>query len=131
VEEPIKPANESDAVLPSVDLEGLKEEWQTSGIIDSMDDIVETFIEESNMQLSMLVEAFGRKDLTAVAALAHKIKSSVASLHVRRLEKLLHAIEADASGGSDSNGNLHQLVLEAMREWDEVRRVFDEARNVH
>ncbi len=131
VAETARVEKEIDSVLPTVDLEALKDEWQASGIIDSMDDIVATFIEESNMQLSLLEEAYGRKDLTAVAALAHKMKSSVASLHVRRLEKLLHMIEAVAGGRGDSDESLHQLVLDSMREWDAVRRVFDEARNVH
>ena len=127
-DQPGEPLTKTEVVLPTVDLDGLRAEWQASGIIDKMQDIVTTFIEESNMELSRLDEAFGRKDLAAVAKIAHKMKSSVAALRVRRLEKLLQAIETAASGRSDSNENLHQLMVDALREWDAVQKVFEDAR---
>jgi HPt (histidine-containing phosphotransfer) domain-containing protein len=76
-----------------------------------------------------LEEAFGKKDFAAVAAIAHKVKSSVGALHVRRLAKLLDSVETAAAGGSDCSQELHQLVADAFREWDAVRKVFDEARS--
>jgi signal transduction histidine kinase/DNA-binding response OmpR family regulator len=119
---------ETEAQLPSVDLNGLRAEWRGSGIIDRMDDIVETFVEESNLQLSLMEEAFGKKDLAEVATIAHRVKSSMAALHVRRLAHLLQSIETVAGGPPGSPDNLRPLVTDAIREWDTVRRIFEESR---
>jgi signal transduction histidine kinase/CheY-like chemotaxis protein len=114
-------------LLRTVDLEGLKAEWHAAGIIDHMNELIETFIDESNGELSRMEEAFGRKDFTTVAAIAHKLKSSVGSLHVQRLANLLEAIEKTA-GHPDGSPQLLHLVTDAFREWDAVRKVFDEVR---
>ena len=121
-------AKESQVQLPTVDMDGLKAEWQAAGILHKMDEIVDTFIEESARELSLMEEAFGRKDLAAVAAIAHKVKSGVAALHVRRLAKLLQTIEMTANGQSGAKEDLHRLLIDAIREWDAVRNVFEEAR---
>jgi signal transduction histidine kinase/CheY-like chemotaxis protein len=126
-ESPQMPPAEAEPSLATVDLDGLKEEWRAAGIIDHMEDILATFIEQSNLDLSLMEEAFGRKDLAAVATIAHKMKSSVAALRVHRLANLLQTIERVAKEPSESTDTLRPLVVDAMREWDAVRKVFDAA----
>jgi hypothetical protein len=55
------------------------------------------------------------------------MKSAVAALRVRRLAKLLQTIETVAKEPSAPTGNLRSLLVDAMREWDAVRKVFDDA----
>jgi HPt (histidine-containing phosphotransfer) domain-containing protein len=118
----------AESELPTVDLDGLKAEWRDAGIIDHMPELVNTFIEESSLELSLMVDAYGRKDLPAIATIAHKMKSGAAALRVYRLVRLLQTIEAAALGPPDSNADLQQLLVAALREWDTVRKVFEEAR---
>jgi signal transduction histidine kinase/CheY-like chemotaxis protein len=128
-------APKSDAVieshLPSVDMDGLRQEWRAAGIIHKMDDIVDTFIEETTNEFSLMEIALEKKDLRAVASIAHKMKSGVAALHVQRLAKLLQTIEAVAAGRATGQGgveNLPQLAKDAVREWDVVREIFEDSR---
>lgn len=114
--------------LPSVDMDGLRHEWREAGIIHKMDDIVETFLEETTHEFSLLEIALEKKDLRAVASIAHKMKSGVAALHVKRLAKLLQTMEAVAAGRSPGQENLNQLAKESVREWDVVREIFEDAR---
>jgi signal transduction histidine kinase/CheY-like chemotaxis protein len=124
----LKPLPAAEPQLPSVDMDALRTEWRSAGIIHKMDDIVDTFLEESGVEFSALEEALSRNDLKAVSAVAHKMKSGAAALHVRRLAKLLQTIELSASGRSETREDLQQLVLEAVREWRVVRKVFEDAR---
>jgi HPt (histidine-containing phosphotransfer) domain-containing protein len=124
---PVAPVIETETQLHTVDLSGLRAEWRAAGILNKMPDIVKTFIEESTRELSLLEAACGRKNWAAVASIAHKLKSSVAALHVQRLAKLLKTIEIAAGGKSDSREDLQQLVTDAAREWEAVRKVFMDA----
>jgi len=128
-EQPDASRVESEPELPTVDLDGLKSEWQDAGILDNMTEIVDTFIEESTRDLALMEAAVGRKDRPAIASIAHKLRSSVAALHVRRLAKLLQAIETLAAGSSDFIEDLSPLVADAAREWEAVRKVFAQTRD--
>jgi signal transduction histidine kinase/DNA-binding response OmpR family regulator len=114
--------------LPSVDMDGLRQEWRAAGIIAKMDDIVETFLEETAQEFSLLEIALEKKDLRSVASIAHKMKSGVAALHVHRLAKILQTIEAIAAGRTPGTENLNSLAKDAVREWDVVREIFEDSR---
>jgi signal transduction histidine kinase/DNA-binding response OmpR family regulator len=124
----IKPLPVTEPQLPSVDTNALKAEWRGAGIIHKMDEIVDTFLEESGAEFSALEEALSHNDLKAVASIAHKMKSGAGALHVRKLAKILQTIELVASGRSETKEDLQQLVLDAVREWRVVRKVFEDAR---
>jgi CheY-like chemotaxis protein len=122
------PLSATEPQLPSVDMDALKAEWRAAGIIDKMDDIVDTFLEESGVEFSALEDALSRNDLPAASAVAHKMKSGAAVLYVRRLAQLLQTIELAATDTVKTNENLQQLVLDAVREWRVVRKIFEAAR---
>jgi signal transduction histidine kinase/CheY-like chemotaxis protein/HPt (histidine-containing phosphotransfer) domain-containing protein len=121
-----RPENEPD--LPTVDIEGLKAEWRSAGILHKMNEIIQTFIEESASEFSRMDEALSSNDLVNVGLIAHKMKSGAAALHVKKLAKQLQTIELAAKGKLDREVDIQQLVIEAVKEWRAARKVFSESR---
>jgi CheY-like chemotaxis protein/HPt (histidine-containing phosphotransfer) domain-containing protein len=125
---PPPPRIEAEESLPTVDIEGLKAEWRSAGILHKMDDIIQTFIEESASEFSRMDEALSNNDLNSVGLIAHKMKSGAAALHVRKLAKQLQTIEYAAKGKLENQVDIQALVIEAVKEWRNARKVFGETR---
>jgi HPt (histidine-containing phosphotransfer) domain-containing protein len=85
----------SDDVEP-VDLQGLRTDLELGGVVDIMDDILETFANDSSSRMEALRAAVASGDPVAIERAAHAFKSGASTIRARPLAALLQGLERDA-----------------------------------
>jgi HPt (histidine-containing phosphotransfer) domain-containing protein len=101
------------------EMDSSAEEWARSGLLDMMDDVVETLLDDTYDQLAILTEIAEDGDCEGALRLGKSLRSAAGSLHAPGLTDVFKQIESAAKSGDA--GTIRQLMPVAEFEFARVR----------
>ncbi len=85
---------------PPLDLHGLRTDLELGGVVEIMDDILDTFAHDSPARMEALRAAVASGDARTIERAAHAFKSGASTIRARPLADLLQGLERDARAGT-------------------------------